>query len=115
VAQKRASFGIQGLVTGATLLERERLLVLCGYSGILQPFIYLLYDYPQNEFFSGNKRKVNLSIPFLQVEGITTNDGLIYYLSNESFVLEPAANTPQQLHLVDLSGLLEEYLKGSGI
>jgi hypothetical protein len=115
VARKRASFDIQGLVTGATLLEQERLLVLCGYSGILQPFIYLLYDYPEDDFFSGNKRKVNISLPFLQAEGIATADGLIYYLSNESFVLEPATNTPQQIHRLDLGGLLETYLEGSGI
>lgn len=115
VAQKKESFNIQGLVTGATLLESERILALCGYTGILQPFIYLLYDYPGNDFFSGNKRRVNISIPFLQVEGITTSDGLTYYLSNESFVLEPATNTPQQLHQFDMSGFLAEYLKGSGI
>jgi len=110
VAQKRESFNIQGLVTGATLLEPERLLVLCGYSGILQPFIYLLYDYTGNDFFSGNKRRVNITIPFLQVEGITTKNGLIYHLSNEAFVLEPATNTPQKLHLFDLSELLGEFL-----
>lgn len=114
VAQKRANFNIQGLVTGATLMESERLLVLCGYTGILTPFIYLFYDYPDDDFFSGNTRLVNLSIPFLQVEGITTRDGLIFYLSNESFVLQPATNTPQQLHRFDLSNLLGEYLEGPG-
>lgn len=110
VAQKKASHDLQGLVTGATLLESEHLLVLCGYTGILQPFLYLLYDYSEEDFFSGNKRRVNLLFPFLQVEGITTVDGLIYYLSNESFVLEPATNMPQKLHRIDLSALLAEYL-----
>ena len=113
IAQKKASFDIQGLVTGATLIEPEQLLVLCGYTGILQPFLYLLYDYSEQNFFSGNKRRINISVPFLQVEGITTRDGLRYYLSNESFILEPATNTPQQLHQFDLSELLGEYLKES--
>lgn len=115
VAQKKTSYNVQGLVTGAILLESEHLLVLCGYTGILQPFIYLLYDYPGEDFFAGNKRRVNLLIPFLQVEGITTDDGLIYYLSNESFELQAGARTPPQLHRFDLSELLEDYLKGSGI
>ncbi len=112
VAQKKEVFNVQGLVTGATLRESEKLLVLCGYTGILQPFLYLFYDYAGEDYFTGNKRRVNIQIPFLQVEGITTNDGLIYSPSNESFVLEPASNTPQQLHRFDLSGLLGDYLKG---
>jgi hypothetical protein len=115
VAQKMASHDVQGLITGATLLETEQLLVLCGYNGILQPFIYLLYDYPGEDFLAGNKRRVNLLIPFLQVEGVTTQDGLIYYLSNESFELQAGTSTPQQLHRIDLSELLEDYLKSSGI
>lgn len=115
VAWKEAEFNVQGLVTGATLLESEQLLVLCGYTGILQPFLYLFYDYPGQAFFSGNKRRVNISIPLLQVEGVTSDDGLIYYFTNEEFVLEPATNNPQQLHRIDLSELLKGYLNGSGI
>jgi len=111
VAQKKEVFNVQGLVTGATLVESERLLVLCGYTGILQPFLYLFYDYRGEDYFSGNKRRVNILVPFLQVEGITTNDGLTYFLSNESFLLEPASNIPQQLHRFDLSPLLSDYLK----
>jgi len=110
VAQKKEDFNIQGLVTGATLLDSEKLLMLCGYTGILQPFVYLFYDYGGEDFFSGNKRRVHIQIPFLQVEGITSSDGLTCFLSNESFVLEPASNLPQQLLRLDLSGLLGDYL-----
>ncbi|TFH22549.1 MAG: T9SS C-terminal target domain-containing protein [Bacteroidia bacterium] len=108
VAQKLNSFDIQGLVSGATFLESKQLLVLCGYSGILQPFLYLMYDFPAYDFFSGNKRRVNISIPFLQVEGIASMDGLTYYLSNESYVKEPVTNTLQQLHILELNSYLEE-------
>ena len=112
IAQKQTSFDIRGLVTGASYLESKQLLVLCGYTGILQAFLYLLYDFPEQDFFSGNKRRVNISIPFLQVEGIASLDGLSYYLSSESYVLEPATNTPPQLHLMDLNPYLEAYLNG---
>lgn len=115
IAQKKAEYNIQGLVTGACILEQEQLVALCGYTGILQPFIYLLYDYPNYDFFEGNKRRVNITIPFLQAEGITTRDGLIYYLSNELFEYEPATNISQRLYQFDLSPLLGEYLYGSGI
>ena len=114
VAQRKANFDTQGLITGAILLEPEKLLVLCGYTGILQPFMYLFYDYPGEDFFSGNKRRVNISIPFLQVEGITSKDGMTYFVSNESFELGAASNIPQALHRFDLSELLGDYLRASG-
>jgi hypothetical protein len=112
VAQKQSSFDIRGLVSGATFLESKQLLVLCGYSGIMQPFVYLMYDFPAFDFFSGNKRRVNISIPFLQVEGIASMDGLTYYLSNESYVREPLTRTPQQVHIIDLNPYLEKHLNG---
>jgi hypothetical protein len=82
-AQYKNSYDVQGLVTGATLLENKKLVVLCGYNSLLQPFTLLLYDYEANDFFSGNKRKINLNLAFHQVEGIATNNGLKYFISNE--------------------------------
>ena len=113
VAQFKTTLNVDGLITGATFLESKKLLVLCGYSSILQPFIYLLYDYKNQEFFSGNKRKLNLKLPFYQIEGITTSDGLNYYLSNEDFTRKPFVSNLQQLHSIDLSSFLEPYLKSA--
>jgi len=109
VAQKLHTLDVKGLVSGAVYLEAEQVLVLSGYTGILQAFLYVFYDFPEDDFFAGNKRRLNLSPPFLQVEGITTVDGLSYYVSNESYVKEPV-NTPPQLHLVELHTYLKEYL-----
>lgn len=111
VAQKLNSLNVNGLISGAVYLEAEQLLVLSGYTGILQAFLYVFYDFPAEDFFAGNKRQINLSLPFLQVEGITTVDGLSYYLSNESYVKAPV-NTPQQLHLVNLHSYLKDFLDG---
>jgi hypothetical protein len=110
VARLRGILNIQGLATGATYLENKRLLVLCGYSALIQPFFYLLYDFKGHDFFSGNKRKIDVNLPFHQTEGIATQNGLKYYVSNENLV-KGIINNPQKLHTFDLSNLLGQYLQ----
>ena len=110
--RKEKTHSAQGLITGAAFVESSNLLVLCGYTSLLHPFFWLCYDFKDQDFFSGNKRKITVSLPFHQVEGIATSDGLKYYVSNESFVLQPAANNPQKLHIFDLKGLLGGYIAG---
>ncbi len=109
-ARKISFYDMGGLVAGAAGIESQRLVVLCGYSFLVQPFLILLYDYMDNDFFSGNIRVINLSLPFHQVEGITTSDGLKYYLSNEYFSSPPGRSIPQQLHQLDLTEYLNDYL-----
>jgi len=111
-AQKRANFNTEGQVTGATYQEQERLLVLCGYAGLMQPFLYFFYDFQGDDFFSGIQRRVNLSLPFHQVEGICTEDGINFFVSNEHVEAQSYINIPQKLHKIDLSESLEEFLKG---
>lgn len=110
VAKLKSTFDVQGLITGATYLESKNLIALSGYSNKLAPFIYLLYDFAGFDFFSGNKRKIEVSLPFHQVEGITSNDGLKYYISNENFTQPPSISTTQKLHILDLSNFLDGYL-----
>jgi hypothetical protein len=107
IAQLKETLDVKGLITGATTLPSGKGIVLCGYSKILQPFLFLLYDYKNNDFSLGNKRKIKLSLPFQQIEGIATVDGNLFYLTNESFVKKPFANNPQQMHLLDLSSYLK--------
>ena len=106
IAQQQEVYTIEGLVTGATYLEAKKRLALCGYTRDGKPFVDLFYDFKENNFFAGNKRKIKLKTRFLQIEGISTNDGLHYYITNEAlkFVL---ANNPQQMHFLDLSKYLE--------
>lgn len=112
IAQLKATLDVQGLITGATYLESQRLIALCGYSSLLQPFVYLLYDFNGTDFFSGNKRKISISLPLHQVEGIATVKGLKYYISNENLSKPPLVNNPQKLHILDLSNFLNNYLYG---
>ncbi|NLA49092.1 MAG: T9SS type A sorting domain-containing protein, partial [Bacteroidales bacterium] len=50
----------------------------------------------------------DISLPFHQVEGIATTDGLKYYISNEYFRL---MNIRHKLHIINLSSFLQHYLK----
>ncbi|MDR6968405.1 hypothetical protein J2X31_002428 [Flavobacterium arsenatis] len=109
-AKFKSELDVNGLITGATYLEDKKLIALCGYSKQLKPFVYLLYDYKNTDFFSGNKRKITLAMPYHQVEGIATENGLLYYISNEHFRMKPIINNPQQLHQLDLSSFLQLYI-----
>jgi hypothetical protein len=107
IAKLKETLDVKGLITGATLLTSGKGIVLCGYSGMLQPFLYLLYDYKNNDFSAGNKRKIKLSLPFHQIEGIESLDGKLFYLTNEAFIRKPFVNVPQQMHSLDLGSYLK--------
>jgi hypothetical protein len=108
IAQLKETLNVKGLITGATVLPMKKGIVLCGYSKMLQPFVYLFYDYENNAFSTGNQRKIKIELPFHQVEGIASEDGFLYYLTNEATVKKPFVNTPQQIHSIDLSPYLKE-------
>lgn len=110
----KESLNVDGLVTGSVLLEGHEVVVLSGYSDNLSPFFYLLYDFSGNDFFNGNRRKIDILLPYHQVEGITTGDGIKFYVSNEAFSLLPLINIHQELHIFDLSPFLGNYLGISG-
>lgn len=112
IAKLKGSYDVKGLITGATYLEDKRLIVLCGYSSFVHPFLYLLYDFKGHDFFSGNKRKIDLDdMSFNQVEGIATANGLSYFLSNEHLQKQPFVNVKQKLHSIDLSQFIAGYLE----
>jgi hypothetical protein len=110
IAELRGSLDVDGLITGAVFLKVKNLIVMTGYSGSLSPFLYLLYDFTGNDFFGGNKRKIDILLPYHQVEGIATNDGFKFYISNESFSFSPLINVDQQLHIFNLTPFLGNYL-----
>lgn len=111
IAHYKSSYNVKGLITGLTYLSEKKLIVLCGYNKRLYPFVYLLYDFENHNFFEANKRKVKLKLPFHQVEGIATLDGLHYYLSNEHTSLKPLLTISQKLHFIDLSPYLKNFLE----
>lgn len=110
IAQLKATHNVDGLITGATYMQDEQLVVLTGYSKTLKPFFYLLYGFNGTDFFSGNKRKINIRLPFHQIEGITTTNGLDFYITNENFESWPV-KVKQKLHKFDLRPYLQHFLK----
>ena len=107
VAIRTGSYDVGGLITGAAFMEEQRLLVLSGYSSLLVPFFHICYDFQGNDFFGGDNRRVNISIPFCQVEGIATDNGLDYYITNET---TSVVNSPASLQLFNLYEVLWNYL-----
>lgn len=114
IAKKKATLDIGGLITGACAIPNKQLILLCGYSRLLQPFLYLLYDFPGTEYHAGNKRKVSLNIPFHQVEGIATSNGLMAYCTNEKLVQSFLEINPA-FHSLDLTNILKQYLQGGNV
>lgn len=106
IARLKDTFNVKGLITDATFLKDRNQIVLCGYSKKLKPFVYLLWNYPDRDFFSGKRKKIKLKLPFHQIEGITS-DGEKFYLTNEQFIRKPFINTQQKVHEIDLSEFFE--------
>ncbi len=126
IAQRRETYNVNGLITGAAYMPEYQLIVLCGYSysrkfkvSSLRPFIVLLYDYKDHRFFSGNKRRLNFkSTVKSQVEAIATHNGLDYYITNEHFkttVMGIPFDLPAALKRVDLHKYLLPYLSQFGV
>lgn len=124
IAHRRDTYNVQGLVTGATYLPEYRLVVLCGYNydndnimSALQPFIVILYDFQGNNFFSGNKRRLDFD-PYTkaQIEAIATPNALDYYITNEHFhtiyMNVITVDLPAKMQRLDLRDYLLPYLSG---
>jgi len=115
-ATNQGSFNVNGLITGATYVDGKQLVAFSGYEFITifgfnvpSPFIYILYDFQNNDFFGGNKRRLSFSGSFPQIEGITTRDGLNYYVSNERSSGSGVTINPN-IHEVNLNAYLLDYL-----
>ena len=116
-AQLRNSYSAQGLITGATPVPGKNAVVLSGYETnglIIQPFVYLLYDYKVDDFFSGNKRKIYISEPMSQMEGIATLDGLGFFISNEA-IINSILTIDARLEKVDLAPFLQSYYQSLSV
>lgn len=107
-AYGRDTLDVQGMVTGACLLPGARMLALCGYNIICQPFVWLLYGYDGNRFFGGGQLRIDLDNGIgLQVESIATADGKHFFLTNEHFS-RMGFDRPAQLLSLDLTDIITQ-------
>ena len=92
------TFNVQGLITGADIDPERRRLALLGYENY-KAFIWLFYDFEEDDFFSGKTEFIQLpNLDDAQTEGI-------FFLSNDSLLVscENSRGIKQQVFLIDLS------------
>lgn len=105
-AQFIDTFSFQGLITGAALNEKRQLIVLTGYTKTLNPFIYLLYNFYEDNYLSGSKLKLKISNNILQIEAVTFLDDSTIAITNEQFN-HSLIKSPQKLTIIDLRHFLK--------
>jgi hypothetical protein len=78
------SFDVQGLITDASIRPLDDVIVLLGYTDNIQPFMYLLNDFPEGAPLGGNKRRLLLPEHSLQqAEGVAFDDSLSVFFTRE--------------------------------
>lgn len=99
VADLIDSFEVDGLITGASFSQQDSLIVLTGYTRLFTTFVWMMWDFRGHDVFSGHKRRIELGIPFHQLEAISWNPtGRYFFISNER--LTNIITTPARLHKV---------------
>ncbi len=85
VAEHLTTFDASGLITGADINTKSNEITLIGYvNQSWVPFVWLLFDYQGTDFFSGNKRRIDMP------NMVATQTEAIVYTSdkNEIFTSE---------------------------
>ncbi|MDP4845434.1 MAG: T9SS type A sorting domain-containing protein [Salibacteraceae bacterium] len=80
-------YNVDGLITGAAYDSASGTIALIGYQqSHYNGFIWYLYDYQGTQFFSGNKRRVDIGngTTDWQTEGIAYADSSKIFVSNEN-------------------------------
>ncbi len=85
IAELITTFDVNGLITGADYSVTEKEVVLLGYiQNIFTPFVWLLFDFQDNNFLSGNKRRIDFpNLTTTQTEGICYLSGKNLMISAE--------------------------------
>ena len=85
-AELLTTFDSKGLVTGADLNKEKNELILVGYTNNdWIPFLWVMFDFEGDDFFSGNKRRIDmLNMTATQTEAICFTHGKQGVLSSES-------------------------------
>lgn len=103
IALRKGSFNVEGLITDAAFDPISKNIVLIGYSSdLFQGFTWLLSEYPSNNFFEGNKRRIKIgsTINIGQVEGICLENSHKGYISGER-INKGTIHIPAKLYTFD--------------
>jgi len=93
VAEMIYTFNSSGLITGADINNEGNEITLIGYvNNEWTPFIWLLFDFEDYEFFSGNKRRIDLlNIIATQTEAIAYTTGKNEVITSEGRLFSQTA------------------------
>lgn len=103
------SFDVGGLITSVSQNKDSSILVLLGYDNY-KPFVLLLFDFPNNCFFQGNKRRIDMpSLNGFQTEALS-------FTQNERFIFssEKTQVTPNRL-FESIIGKWTQHFKSANI
>ncbi len=92
IARLYDTLHVDGLITDATINSEKSMIALLGYTrddGQYNPFIWLLYDYPDMDFLNGKRKRIELPIKE-QTEGLTFKDSETLYFTCEEEMGEDA-------------------------
>jgi hypothetical protein len=99
-------YNVDALITDAAVNQKGDV-VLTGYKKTMKDMypciLWVLYDYKGSDYFSGNKRRIELgtALELGQTEGVVLENNNIGWLSAES-ILEGIINRPAKLFRLDL-------------
>lgn len=104
-AKKTGSLKVNGLITGAAFHPSQQLIVLIGYTKTLHPFLYILHDFPKDDFLDGKQQRLKINKRFLQAESVCFINSSKIAVTNEQFN-HTLVKSPQQLLLIDLRSFI---------
>lgn len=117
VATVNASYNVDGLITDASIDLAGESLMLLGYknngANFYSSFIWMLWDYNGNDFFSGNKRRIEIGtmLTLGQTEGIALKGSSSGFVSSEQ--ISSIITIPPKLMQFDFSDYINDEVAGT--
>lgn len=103
----KSSFDVDGLITDASVDINTGRLVLLGYknngANLYSSFVWMIWDYEENNFFTGNKRRIEIGSMFTlaQTEGVALINSARGFVSSEQ--ISSIVTIPPKLLKFDFS------------
>jgi hypothetical protein len=113
-AQLQDSLFVDGLITDATMDTTTGRVLLLGYknngSNFYTSFVYLLFDYNQTHFFTGNKRRIEIGnmLTVSQTEGIAFESSTSGFITAEKITSSFITVSPKLFHF-DFTSYFENF------
>jgi hypothetical protein len=111
-AQFRSTFDVDGLISGAAISPDSQVVMLTGYEtqSTTSVFVWLLWDFEGDNFFSGNKRRLELGnlLAQGQCEAVAFSDLRQGLLGSERLAFGSIELAPPTLRAFDISPYIIE-------